>query len=453
MKKLFILLSVVCSGKLAAQNVGIGTTTPQATLDIKGNQRIGGLSSYIKYDSATGKIEWTNANLYVPVTQALMKHSAAADGLFYNNTAPVSGQLEYRNAAGEPVFYTNFTNGNGYFKNFLGIGTPSPFTNLQIESNNSNPVVVNGTSGLYLSWAEGGSYRGYLGSYAGNPEDVDFGTYGGSTGKIHFTTFNIPRMTINSPGNVGIGVTDPTNPLSFQAILSKKISLYPGASGDVGMGVAGNLFKIYADHPNADVAFGYDDYVNGFIERMRVRGNGNVGIGTIPVSEKLEVAGNAKADNFIYTAPKTFYHSIHPSAFRPMTNTHDINSDRFETYYNTTTVWGLLVAPLYLPHGATVTSVSVYFYDNSASADLYVHFSYKAVGSTTFNLLAALDNTGTPGNSSLTTSSISSPLINNQLYSYCIVAGSQMNPFAVNWPGANLKIRDIVITYTKSNAE
>jgi hypothetical protein len=55
-----------------------------------------------------------------------MQHSAAADGLFYNNTAPVTGQLEYRNASGNPVFYTNFVNGNGYFSGNLGIKHNAP---------------------------------------------------------------------------------------------------------------------------------------------------------------------------------------------------------------------------------------------------------------------------------------------------------------------------------------
>src|SRR6185503_12527580 len=84
------------------------------------------------FDSLTGRIEWRNSNLYVPVTQALMKHSAAADGLFYNNTAPVTGQLEYRNATGNPVFFTNFTNGNGYFKSNLGVGTTTPLSRLHV---------------------------------------------------------------------------------------------------------------------------------------------------------------------------------------------------------------------------------------------------------------------------------------------------------------------------------
>ncbi len=181
MKKLFMIaVAIFLLENVQSQNIGIGTNTPLSTLHVKGNHRMGGNSSYLTHDSITGRIEWRNSNLYVPVTQALMKHSAAADGLFYNNTNPVTGQLEYRNAAGEPVFYTNFTNGNGYFKNNLGIGIASPSTSLHILSGSSNPVFVDGPNGLYLTWAENSIPRGYLGSYSGNAEDIDFGTYNGN---------------------------------------------------------------------------------------------------------------------------------------------------------------------------------------------------------------------------------------------------------------------------------
>ena len=44
-----------------------------------------------------------------------------------------------------------------------------------------------------------------------------------------------------------IGNNNANAPLAFAAALGKKITLYPGVSGDVGFGVQGNLFQIYSD--------------------------------------------------------------------------------------------------------------------------------------------------------------------------------------------------------------
>jgi hypothetical protein len=66
------------------------------------------------------------------------------------------------------------------------------------------------------------------------------------------------RLALLDNGNLGLGVANPTNKLSFAPLLGKKISLYPGATGDVGFAVAGNRLQIYSDNPNADVALGYD---------------------------------------------------------------------------------------------------------------------------------------------------------------------------------------------------
>ncbi len=133
MKKKFIFLCLLSLSFYAnAQHVGINTTNPQATLDVRGNIRLGGINHFTAYDSISGKIDWRNSNLYVPVTQYLMQHSAAGDGLFYNNSGGVSGQLEYRNEFGNPVFFTNFTNGKGYFKGRLGISTINPLAGLHV---------------------------------------------------------------------------------------------------------------------------------------------------------------------------------------------------------------------------------------------------------------------------------------------------------------------------------
>jgi hypothetical protein len=115
---------------------------------------------------------------------------------------------------------------------------------------------------------------------------------------MHFrTNGNVTRMFLGQNGYVGIGNTIPDAPLSFPAVLGSKITLYPGASGNVGFGVQGNLFQMFSDYSGADIAFGYGSSST-FTETMRVRGNGYVGIGRIPGNYKLEIGGTQPGIGF-----------------------------------------------------------------------------------------------------------------------------------------------------------
>jgi hypothetical protein len=92
---------------------------------------------------------------------------------------------------------------------FVGVGTVNPITNLHIKSFNNNPLLIDGSNDLYVTLAENGIRRGYIGSFAGNPEDVDIGTYASTLGSLHLTTNNLPRLTVINNGNVGIGTNSP----------------------------------------------------------------------------------------------------------------------------------------------------------------------------------------------------------------------------------------------------
>lgn len=104
-----------------------------------------------------------------------------------------------------------------------------------------------------------------------------------------------PRLTILSNGNIGIeGNTNPQALLSFGGSLGKKISMYRGATGDAGFGVYPNELRMNSDYNNADITFGYDDLTSGFTERVRMKANGNMGIGIPSPTARLDVNGRMR---------------------------------------------------------------------------------------------------------------------------------------------------------------
>ena len=58
----------------------------------------------------------------------------------------------------------------------VGIGTTTPTTKLHVVGASPNIATFSGGDMMYITLAEGINNRGYIGSYAGNAEDVDFGT-------------------------------------------------------------------------------------------------------------------------------------------------------------------------------------------------------------------------------------------------------------------------------------
>jgi len=140
----------------------------------------------------------------------------------FPSTDGTSGQVLKTNGAGVLSWSADNNSGGGgsqwttngtavyYNTGNVGIGTSTPLTKLHIVSTTDNPMTIDGAAGMYIGLYEGGSYRGYLGSYSGSATDVDFGTGGSNTtGKLNFTIQASPKMTIDASGNVGIGTTSP----------------------------------------------------------------------------------------------------------------------------------------------------------------------------------------------------------------------------------------------------
>ena len=87
----------------------------------------------------------------------------------------------------------------------IGIGTPNPQTALDVVSASNNIARFTGPEGMYINLTENSDYRGYIGSYSGKAADVDFGTGAGNTGgDVHLTIQGIPKLTVQSGGNIDI---------------------------------------------------------------------------------------------------------------------------------------------------------------------------------------------------------------------------------------------------------
>lgn len=87
----------------------------------------------------------------------------------------------------------------------VGIGTATPTTRLYVLSDAQSAATYDGPEGMYIILREAGLYRGYIGSYAGNANDVDFGTgAGNTTGRTHLTIQGVPKLTVEANGNTNL---------------------------------------------------------------------------------------------------------------------------------------------------------------------------------------------------------------------------------------------------------
>lgn len=195
------------------------------------------------------------AAIVQPATGLLVYQTDGAAGLWYN--AGTSGAPSWKQvmdaATGTGPWSLNGTHAY-YNGGRVGVGTSSPTHKFMVLDDNSGLRVQTNAAGSTLA-----SFGG-MGTF-----QVDApGVVGG-------------RLTMLENGNLGLGVVNPTHKLSFAPSLGRKISLYPGATGDVGFGVAGNRLQIYADNPNADVALGYDA-AGTFNERFAFKPNGAMAV-------------------------------------------------------------------------------------------------------------------------------------------------------------------------------
>ncbi len=188
------------------------------------------------------------------------------------------------------------------------------------------------------------------------------------------------------------------------------------------------------------------------------RGNGNVGIGTLSPSAKLDVVGNVRlsslasgstrivrvsSNGFLTTVDTTGALSISPKAFTK--NSSSVSelfvSDEERVYSQVGTVVEI-GAPVNLPDGAWVTGVQFVSQDRVAS-DLQLTFLYSVKVGTGIAPLATITTSGADVAIRTFSTTIGHRVDNsNHFYSIRVAPapGSQ-------WEGSVLTVRGVIITY------
>lgn len=252
-------------------NVGIGTTSPTAKLQVVGTANV---------------IELKQASVG-SATYYVMDNTVETGGkryrFGYSGASSDKGSFTIYNATDNITPFIITTSGS------VGIGTTSPTQVLEVAG-----FVMGGTTYRTSIGASGaGAYI-----YFGDTSNLySIGRMGGYNSLFNISSFNGPisfqisdseKIRIDTSGNLGIGTTSPTSKLhiydSEYSFIRCTNTANAGHYVDIGANSAGQSFLFsYGAYP---VLIG----TNGG-ERVRIDTSGNVGIGTTSPVYKLHTAG------------------------------------------------------------------------------------------------------------------------------------------------------------------
>src|SRR6185295_18828259 len=165
-------------------------------------------------------------------------------------------------------------------------------------------TIVSGTFSE-INWGSGSKFTQVELDVAGGTSFIDMGTqqllsvpyalFAATIGTLTNNQWTTSDSNVynNNAGNIGIGTSSPSSPLSVQGSSnSDQISIFQNANTTHGWGFFGN---------STDGSLNFDRIGPHAGPKITILDVGNVGIGTTTPGQKLEVSGTTKTTNFIMT--------------------------------------------------------------------------------------------------------------------------------------------------------
>jgi len=268
-------------------NVGIGTTSPTATLQINGAG--GDTAPTLRLISAASDtFNWASDTRYANLTagessihligKANSQYNQAYFGYRHVSDGSASNMLTLGLYASD--YLVNIL-GNGN----VGIGTTAPLVELHLKDPNKNPSIR-------IDHAGGGNTFMKFQQFSGWNNSMTFTSAVGYMG-IDVT---IPLILNENGQNVGIGITNPVFSNGSGLVIyngsasrMKLSNSYAGTGATDGFELIMAVNDAYVwNYEAGPMLFGTNSS-----ERIRITSGGNVGIGTTSPAYKLQVAGSA----------------------------------------------------------------------------------------------------------------------------------------------------------------
>jgi hypothetical protein len=433
-------------------------------------------TSFLVYNvDVTGTAIWGQSN---SSSGAAVRASNLTNGTGLFATAAGSGQaiqanqtgggygvkIDHSGASGAGLFITAnsgsfsaiFNQGN------VGIGTLNPAQLLDV-SNSS------GSAGVSILSSSSTFSTLYFGSIV-NPQ-IGMIRYDNQNNRMMFTVNTANYMNINSNGQFALG-------LNTTAVPNSLVSLNNGANSwwqlrftnnttgqastdgfQIGQINSTSGEMLFNQLENNTVYFQYNS------NNVFVYDADGIGIKVNNPTVELDVAGDIQlrgtGTQYLYQTARTHYTTIHSSAFEifyTSTNSTAAMTRAFASGSSRSIVGGTsgtdisMIAPIQLPDSVTITGVTFYAWDASATYEMEFDIAYETVGTTSVFTMGTVSSGTTAAPNSMIAypiPTIAAAVINNQTRSYFLIV--KMEEGLVN--PLDLRFGYVQIQYTTMRAQ